>query len=117
MAAPNIVNVTTITGTTAVANVSTTATAIAENTAASGKVFKINSLYVSNLNANTNIAVSIDIFRSSVAYHVVKDVVVPVNASIDAITKPVYLLEGDAFRLTAAANGDIQAVCSYEEIS
>ena len=42
MAAPNIVNVATINGKTAVANVSTVAADIVTNSAASGKVFKIN---------------------------------------------------------------------------
>ena len=43
MAAPNIVNVVTITGKTAVQNVTTVATDIVTNSAASGKVYKINS--------------------------------------------------------------------------
>jgi hypothetical protein len=49
MAAPNIVNVATITGKTAVQAVGTSATAIVTNSAASGKVFKVNALYVSNI--------------------------------------------------------------------
>ena len=54
MAAPNIVNVATITGKTAVANVTTIASDIVTNSAASGKVFKINSLIISNIDgANT----------------------------------------------------------------
>ena len=43
MAAPNIVNVATITGKSAVVNLtSTAATAVVSNAASSGKVFKIN---------------------------------------------------------------------------
>ena len=42
MAAPNIVNVATITGKTAVQAVGTSATAIVINAASSGKVFKVN---------------------------------------------------------------------------
>jgi len=50
MAAPNIVDVTTITGKSAVVDLTTTAaTAVVSNAAASGKVFKINSLVVSNV--------------------------------------------------------------------
>jgi len=29
----------------------------------------------------------------------------------------VYLNEGDSIRLTASANDDLEAVCSYEEIA
>ncbi len=49
MAAPNIVDVTTIIGKTAVQAVGTSATAIVTNSAASGKVLKVNALYVSNV--------------------------------------------------------------------
>jgi hypothetical protein len=56
MTAPNIVNVTTITGKSAVVDLTTTsATAVVSNAAASGKVFKINSLVVSNVDG-TNAA-------------------------------------------------------------
>ena len=49
MAAPNIVNVATITGKTATIALSTTnATAVVSNAASSSKVFKINNIIVSN---------------------------------------------------------------------
>lgn len=117
MAAPNIVNVATITGKTAVQAVGTSATAIVSNSASSGKVFKVNALYVSNVDGTNNAEVNVDIYRSSTAYHVAKTVVVPADASLDVISKPIYLEEGDSLRLTANAASDIEAVCSYEEIS
>lgn len=117
MAAPNIVNVSTITGKTAVQAVGTSATAIVTNSAASGKVFKINALYVSNVDGTANAEVNVDLFRSSTAYHIAKTVTVPADASLDVLSKPIYLEEGDSLRLTANAASDIEAVCSYEEIS
>ena len=117
MAAPNVVNVGTITGKTAVQAVGTSATAIVENTAASGKVFKVNALYVSNVDGTNNADVTIDLFRSSTAYHIAKTLVVPADATIDVLTKAIYLEEGDALRLTANAVSDVEAICSYEEIS
>lgn len=117
MAAPNIVNVATITGKTAVQAVGTSATAIVSNSAASGKVFKVNSLYVSNVDGSNNATINVDVFRSSVAYHIARTITVPADATIDVLTKAVYLEEGDSLRLTASASGDIEAVCSYEEIS
>jgi len=117
MAAPNVVNVGTITGKTAVQAVGTSATAIVENTAASGKVFKVNALYVSNVDGNNNADVTIDLFRSSTAYHIAKTLVVPADATIDVLTKAIYLEEGDALRLTASTALDVEAICSYEEIS
>ena len=47
MANPNIVNVSTIYGKTAVANVSTSVAAIVNNAPSSGSIYKINSLVVS----------------------------------------------------------------------
>ena len=117
MAAPNIVNVTTITGKTAVQAVGTSATAIVTNSGSSGKVFKINALYVSNVDGSSAASINVDIYRSTTAYHIAKTIVVPADATIDVISKAVYLEEGDALRLTASASGDIEAVCSYEEIS
>lgn len=119
MAAPNIVNVTTIIGKTAVLAVTTSATAIVENTAASGKVFKINSLTVSNIDGVNNADVTVDLFRSSVAYRVASTITVPADASLVVISKDntIYLEEGDSLRCTASANSDLEAICSYEEIS
>jgi hypothetical protein len=117
MAAPNIVNVATITGKTAVQAIGTSATAIVTNSAASGKVFKINALYVSNVDGTANADVTVDLFRSSTAYRIVSTVVVPADAVLDVITKAFYLEEGDTLRLTASAASDLEAVCSYEEIS
>jgi hypothetical protein len=117
MAAPNIVSVTTITGKTAVQQVGTSATAIVENTSASGKVFKVNALYVSNVDGTDNAEINVDIYRSSTAYHIAKTVVVPADATLDVISKSIYLEEGDALRLTANDTSDLEAVCSYEEIS
>lgn len=117
MANPNIVNVTDIRGKTAVQAVGTSATAIVTNSASSGKVYKINALYISNVDGTSNADINIDIYRSSTAYHIAKTISVPADSTIDIISKSIYLEEGDALRLTASAASDLEAVCSYEEIS
>jgi len=117
MTAPNIVNVTTITGKTSVLAVTTSATAIVTNSGSSGQVYKINALYVSNVDGTNNADLNVDIYRSSTAYHVAKTVNVPADATLDVISKSIYLEEGDSLRLTASANSDLEAVCSYEIIS
>jgi hypothetical protein len=117
MAAPNIVNVATITGKTAVQAVGTSATAIVSNAGGSGKVIKINALYVSNVDGTSNADLTVDLYRSSTAYKIANTVVVPADATLDVISKAIYLEEGDTLRLTANASGDLEAVCSYEEIS
>lgn len=119
MAAPNIVNVTTIYGKTAVQAIGTTAAAIVTNTAGSGKVIKINSLIVSNVDGTSNAELTVDLYRSSVAYRIASTVVVPADASLVVISKDanIYLEEGDSLRLTAGTTLDLEAICSYEEIS
>ena len=117
MAAPNIVSVATLTAKTAVQAVGTSATAIVSNAASSGKVIKINALYISNVDGTNNAEINVDLFRSSTAYHIAKTVVVPADATLDVISKAIYLEEGDSLRLTANAASDLEAVCSYEELS
>lgn len=117
MAAPNVVSVATITGKTAVQAVGTSATAIITNSAGSNKVLKVNALIVSNIDGSSAAEVTVDLFRSSTAYHIARTVVVPADASLDVVNKSIYLEEGDSLRLTGSAAGDLEAVCSYEEIS
>jgi hypothetical protein len=119
MAAPNIVNVSTIIGKTAVANVSTVATDLVTNGSGSNKVFKVNSLYISNIDGAVTADITASLYRNSIEYDLAATVAVPADATIVLISRdsPIYLEEGDSIRLTASANGDLQAVCSYEDIS
>jgi len=77
MSAPNIVSVVTITGKTSVLAVTTSATAIVTNAAASGKVLKINALIVSNVDGSNGSWLTADLYRSSVAYHIAKTIEIP----------------------------------------
>lgn len=117
MAAPNLASVSTITAKTAVQAIGTSPSAIVSNSASSGKAFKINALYVSNIDGTNNADVNVDVYRSSTAYHIAKTIVVPADSTLDVLSKSVYLEEGDSLRLTAGAASDLEAVCSYEELS
>ncbi len=119
MAAPNLTNVTTITGKTAVLAVTTSATAIVTNGAASNKVLRINSLIIANVDGTNAADITVDVFRSSVAYRIANTITVPADSSLVLITKDksIYLEEGDSLRCTASANSDLEAVCSYDDIS
>lgn len=119
MAAPNIVNTTTITAKTDVQAVGTSATAITTNTAGSGQVYKINSILVANVDGTNAADITVDLFRGSTAYHVASTINVPADSTVVVISKDtaIYLEEGDAIRCTASAAGDLEAVCSYEIIT
>ena len=116
MTAPNIVAVATISGKTAVQAVGTSATAIVTNSSGSGKVQKVNALYVSNINT-VAATVNVDVYRSATAYRLAYTVSVPAGSTLDLMSKSIYLEEGDSLRLTASASSYLESVCSYEEIS
>jgi hypothetical protein len=118
MAAPNIVNVTTITGKTAVLAVTTSATNIVENAGSSGTVVKINNLIISNIDGAAAADITASLYRSTTEYKIAHTISVPADATLIVLDKAtsIYLEEGDSLRLTASANSDLQAVCSYEII-
>lgn len=116
MANPNIVNVTTIYGVTAVQSVSNSATAIVSNGAGSGTVLKVDSLMVSN-NDSAGHTITVDVYRSSTAYPISYNVSIAPGAVYDVLAKFIYLNEGDTLRLTGDVASKMTAVCSYEVIS
>jgi len=124
MAAPNIVNVTTITGKSAVVSLTTTnATAVVSNAASSGKVFKINSLVVSNVDGTNAADITISLYSEDdiggTATEIVSTVSVPADASLIVIDKntSIYLEEDRSIGATAGSSNDLKVVVSYEEIS
>lgn len=116
MAAPNVVNVTSIYGQTDVQSVTTTITGI--TTCATNKVYKINSLIVSNIDGTNDADITVDLVRSGTSYKIVSTVTVPADSTLVVVSKDmgIYLQEADAIRCQASANGDLQAICSYEII-
>lgn len=119
MANPNIVATTTIKGKTDVCSVGTAATTLVDNPAASGKVFKVNCLLISNIDGSSGVDVNVSIYRGSVDYYIAKTITVPADSSLVAVGKenPMYLNEGDSIRVIAGSADCAQAICSYEEIS
>jgi hypothetical protein len=124
MANPNIVNVTDIRGRTVVTDLTTTnSTLVVENVAASGKVFKINSLIVSNVDGTDAADITINLFSEDniggTGTQIVSTVTVPADASLVVISKDtsIYLEEDRSIGATANSANDLKVVCSYEEIS
>jgi hypothetical protein len=124
MAAPNIVNVSTIIGKTAVADLTTTAaTSILSNSSASGKVFKVNSLIVSNVDGSSAADITVSLYSAAsiggTATQIVSTVSVPADSSLVVISKDssIYLEEDKSIGATAGSASDLKVICSYEEIS
>jgi hypothetical protein len=130
MANPNIVAVTAIYGvTTYLTPGGTTALVLLPNAAASGLVFKINQIVVSNTTASaanatvsiyTNGAVAQNGAPSSgTAYPIVSTVSVPANASLIAVDKTtsLYLMEGTSITITSGTTSALTFSISYESIA
>ena len=123
MAAPNIVNVATITGKSAVVDLSSTsATAVVSNAASSGKVFKINSILVANVDgsvADITLAYYSQDDIGGTATELLKTVSVPQDSTLVAFDKNTsfYLEEDKSIGATASAANDLKVFVSYEEIS
>jgi hypothetical protein len=124
MAAPNIVNVSTIIGKSAtVALTSTNATTLVSNAASSSKVFKINMIQVANVDGANACDVTVDVHSQDdgggTAYSLVSTISVPADASLVVVDKgtALYLEEDKSITATAGTASDLEVIVSYEEIS
>jgi len=123
MAAPNIVNVATITGKTAPLALTTSAQSVVSNAASSGKVFKVNSLYIANIDGTNAADVTVNYYTQDdiggTATAIASTISVPADATLVVISKdaPIYLEEDKSLGALASANSDLVAHVSYEEIS
>ena len=124
MTAPNIVNVSTITAKTASAALGTSAASIVSNAASSNKVFKINTILVSNVDGTNNADVTIYVNDAaggsgSTNRAIASTIVVPADASLVVIdgNSKLYLEENTSITALASAAGDLEIIVSYEEIS
>lgn len=124
MAAPNIVNVSTITGKTATVALSTTsATSLVSNAASSNKVFKINMIQVANVDGTNACDVTVDVHSAAsgggTAYSLISTASVAADSSMVVLDKntSIYLEEDRSITATAGTANDLEIIVSYEEIS
>ena len=124
MAAPNIVNVATITGKSAYVDLSTTnATELVSNAASSSKVFKINSITVANVDGSVAADITVSYYTQDdiggTAVEIAKTISVPQDSTLVVIDKNTsfYLEEDRSIGVQASAANDLKVFVSYEEIS
>lgn len=119
MAAPNLKSPTTITGKTVSYAVTASLTAVLTNTAASGKVLKVNSVYCSNVDGTTSADIDLAYYNGSTDVYMAYRIAVPIKATQILISREsyIYLQEGDSLKANASAANDLVMVISYEEIS
>jgi hypothetical protein len=120
MAAPNILNATSITGkidghaltTDAIDNANSSVI-----TAASDKLIKINSIIVANVDGTNSVNIDVAVNLSGDArFYLAKTVALPADSTLVVIGKdsPIYLEEGDELEARASAASDAELVVSYE---
>ena len=116
MAAPNVVNVTSITGKTQGGALATTLGDWV--TCLTDKLIKVNSVIVSNVDGTNPADVDVIFYDSSAtaSIHLAKGVTVPTKSTLIVLGKdaPIYLEEGDKIQAKASAAGDLEIVVSFE---
>ncbi len=125
MANPNIVNVATINGNANYAAVGTGSpdTQVLSNAASSGKIYKVNSLYVANIDGTSSADVSVRIYNQAAlggtATAVCSTAPVAADSTLVVVTKDtaIYILENSSIGIFASASGDLTFSCSWDEIS
>ena len=124
MAAPNIVNVSAIYGKVVTADLTTTsATSVLSNASSSGKVFKIDSLVVANIDTANAVNVTVNHYSAAAlggtATPIASTISIPPKSSLIVIDKTtmIYLEENMSIGATAGTSSKLKVVCSYEDIS
>ena len=119
MAAPNLKSPTTITGKSVGYAVTTSLAAALTNSAASGKVLKINSVYAANVDGVSAADITLEHYNGTTGFKLANTIAVPADATQLLVTREgyFYLEEGQSLRAQASAAGDLELVIGYEEIS
>ena len=119
MAAPNVVNVSSIYGkTTGLALTSSSQDVL---TCAADKLIKVNSIIIANVDGTNADDVTVKWYNAdnTTAFSLASTVTVPSDSTLVVLGKdaPIYLEEGDKITaLGAAASGDLEIIVSYEEL-
>ena len=131
MAAPNIINISSLIGkTTYLTPAVTTAVVLLPNAAASGKVYKINDILAANVDGTNSINATVSIYTNGAvaqgsapsggtAYPIIFTVAIPAGATLNVLDKStaVYLEEGTSITVTSGTASKITYTVSYEDIS
>lgn len=117
MANPNLGAISTIYGKTA-ANTSIGTALTPVLTVESNRIYKVNTLLISNISDTLDVLISADVDKSSIQAKIVDNVLLPVGAAFTGIdrTIPVYLEEGDVLRVSCNVASNVNVLVSYEDI-
>ena len=120
MAAPNLVNVTSITGKIdghALTTDAISASGSAVIVCGADQLYKINSIIVANVDGSSSVNIDVAVSLSGDArFYLAKTVAVPAATTLVVVGKdsPIYLEEGDELEARASVASDAELVVSYE---
>jgi hypothetical protein len=118
MAAPNLRSPAVVTGKTALQSLTTSLSSVLANAAASGKVFKVNTIRAANIGA-TVVTVDIAVVRGASTVYLIKGGSIDIGKTLITTDKNeyIYLEEGDEIRARSSASSSIDLTVNYEEIN
>ena len=116
MAAPNLIQISSVYGRTTGATIGTPVTTLVSNPISSNKNYKINTLYIANIDNIQTVRVSVDFFRGGNSIRLVDRIAIASGETLVAVSRDtgIYLEEGDSLRCYADQNGLVHAVMSFE---
>ena len=123
MANPNIVNVTSIIGNTLSVAVGTSATQLASNAASSGKVFKINSIVIANIDGTSQADITVNIYSAAAlggtGLAIASTISVPADASLIVTDKTTsfYVTQFQSVGVISGTSSALTYVASFEAIT
>ena len=124
MAAPNIVNVSSILGKTAVVALSSTSqTTLLSNAASSDDVLKVNMIQVANVDGTNACDITIDVHSAAsgggTAFSLIATASVAADSSLVVLDKntAICLEENMSITATAGTANDLEVIISYEQIT
>ena len=125
MANPNIVSVNSIFGNTTGFLLTTVLTnVLLANATSSGKVFKVESIMVANVDGTNAADVTIDFHTAAngtagSSFALAATISVPADATLNLVDKnsTFYLMENQSIIGGASANSDLEVIIAYEDIS
>ena len=122
MTNPNIVGVDNIYGSNGSIAVTSTAAHLVRNGSTTDAVYKINQIYVSNVDTAAADEVSVmlvtDPQGTPTTRYIARSISIPAKATLEVLSAPFYLKENQDIQVVGvAASGDLEAVATWEEIS
>lgn len=124
MAAPNLLNLVTVTGKSASLSLAnTSATVLLDNPASSGKLLRVIGVYAANDDGTNSVDATLSVNSEAngggTAFKLAHLVPVAARASVLLVGKdaPIYLEEDRSLVITASAGSDLDVMVIYEELS